>query len=68
MNFSFTIFTHISVEFSTFFLWLLTMVTGTVKRSSNGSADGMSPKVMGQSHKVTLALNQKVKGSFGGRF
>lgn len=37
------------------------MVTGTVKRSLNLSADGTSPKVIGQSRKIMLALNQKEK-------
>lgn len=37
------------------------MVTGTVKRILNVSADGTSQKAMGQSRKIMLALNQKVK-------
>lgn len=53
------VFTHVSLESFTVFLNLFIMATGTVKRYLNGSADGLPPKLMGQSCKIMLALNQK---------
>lgn len=75
MNFSFTIYLLMyHLNFPHFFCGCLQQSLDQVKRSLNVSADGTSPKAMGQSHKIILALNQKVKlpdilqAGFGGLF